>query len=123
MRIDRTAPVTTATVPVPGADGVWDRTTVTVTATDALSGVAKTYYAVDGGDVKEAAGTIAVTGAGSHSVRYWSEDTAGNIEHENLLAVTLDGVPPTIEGALSPAANVFGWNNTAVDVAVHLHRR
>jgi len=46
-------------------------------------GVAKTYYTLGVGGVTEYSGPFAVTGAGSHMVRYWSVDIRGNVEPVN----------------------------------------
>jgi hypothetical protein len=107
IRIDQTAPVTTAAEPA--ADG-----TVVLAATDALSGVAATYFTVDGGPGQT--GThVAVSGDGTHTVSYWSVDLAGNAEAPQSLTVALDQTPPTIT-AERTEANEWGWNNGPVTV-------
>jgi thermitase len=52
-----------------------------LTATDNAggSGVAHTYYKLDGGTQAEGL-TVAATGVGSHSLEFWSVDVAGNVE-------------------------------------------
>jgi len=53
-------------------------TTVTLTATDAESGVADIFYTLDGGPTQTYAEGFPVTGDGSHTVVYWATDIVGN---------------------------------------------
>ncbi|GAB3763044.1 hypothetical protein FB382_001317 [Nocardioides ginsengisegetis] len=113
IRIDRTAPTTDAA----GVPAGWVNAPVTVGlgASDNLSDVASTWYAVDGGTA--ASGTSVTVGAeGVHLVRYWSVDHAGNTETARMFTVRLDLTSPSITPGQSPAPNANGWNNT--DVAV-----
>lgn len=74
--LDRTAPLTTDDV-----KDAWktNEQTVKLFAFDYGSGVEKTFYSVDGGAFLE--GTkIAVTGFGSHTIKYYSVGRAGNKE-------------------------------------------
>lgn len=96
VAIDRTPPVTTATVnPSPNASG-WNASdvTVTLTATDDLSGVARTEYNLDGTGWTPYAGPLTVTAEGVHTVLYRSRDRAGNLERDHTLTVALDKTPP-----------------------------
>ena len=76
---DHTAPVTTsnASTATPYA---W-HADVPLTGTDEVggSGVAHTYYTVDGGAAREGTAAI-VAGVGAHTITFWSVDGAGNIE-------------------------------------------
>jgi hypothetical protein len=85
---DATPPVTTAAAPqgVATTDA-----TVTFTATDDQggSGVAATYYTVDGG-AQQTGTTATLTTSGTHTVSYWSTDWAGNKEQPHALTVTID---------------------------------
>lgn len=112
VRIDRTAPVTSAAAPP-----VWNNTNVTVTlnATDALSGVANTQYSVDGGATQTGASVLFNTD-GDHVLQYWSTDRAGNTETTRSVHVKIDKTPPTISHTQSPAPNAHGWNKTAVTI-------
>ncbi|MGO2519744.1 MAG: family 78 glycoside hydrolase catalytic domain [Microbacterium sp.] len=93
VRIDATAPVTeaeagettaraTATGPV----------TVTLTATDAGSGVAGTQLRIDGEDWTDAS-EIVLDRAGDYLVEFFSTDVAGNAEAVQSLEVTVTGAP------------------------------
>jgi sugar lactone lactonase YvrE len=68
VRIDKVAPVTTLT----RSGGQ-----ITLSAADAHSGVSKTKVQVNGGAVADYTGAFADT---VHTVTYWSEDVAGNVE-------------------------------------------
>ena len=52
--------------------------TVTLTATDNLSGVAATFFRLD--EEAAAGGTTGIAGEGMHSLEDWSIDKAGNGE-------------------------------------------
>jgi hypothetical protein len=119
IKIDRTPPSTLASVPAPLESG-WYAGDVEVTLTTGadLSGIDKTYYSVDGGTAQLYGGPFQHTPKGVHTITFWSVDKAGNVEDKNApgheLTLKIDGVPPTINGSRSPAANAFGWNNGPV---------
>ena len=112
IKIDRTAPSTSATAPA-----AWTNNDVVVplSASDALSGVADTHYILDGGTVQTGTG-VSVTTEGVHTLEYWSVDKAGNEEVHSTATVRIDKTAPTIGHTQSPTANVNGWNNTNVTV-------
>jgi len=110
VKIDRTAPVTTASAP----SGWSTSDAVTLTASDALSGVAATKYMVDGSAPQT--GTQLQIPEGVHQVEFWSEDNAGNAESHHVVTVKVDRSAPSIVHALSPAANAAAWNRVATTV-------
>ncbi len=112
IKIDRTSPSTTATAP-----SGWQRADVTVRldATDSLSGVAGTYYRVDGGP-QQSGTSVTVTSEGTHHVAYWSVDKAGNTESSTTVTVLVDKSAPTITGAATTSPNAAGWYKSAVTV-------
>ena len=81
---DTTPPVTTAAA----STGSPSNVTVTLTASDPGGAVAATYYTVDGG-AQQTGTSVALATTGSHTVAYWSVDTAGNTEAQHTLAVTV----------------------------------
>ena len=101
VRIDRTAPVTTQT----GFGSGWalGSASATLSASDALSGVSARRYRIDSGAWTLYAGApITVSGAGTHTVEYYSVDAAGNAEtvksatvrvYVGAPAVSLSGIP------------------------------
>ncbi|GAA2018494.1 hypothetical protein GCM10009740_02900 [Terrabacter terrae] len=112
VKIDRTAPTTTVTAPP-----AWNKSDVTLTlvANDALSGVGKTYYVLDGG-IQQTGTSIPVTAEGNHTLKFWSVDNAGNTEAAHTVSFGIDKTSPTIGHTQAPAANDDGWNNTDVKI-------
>ncbi|MBU0906407.1 MAG: fibronectin type III domain-containing protein [Firmicutes bacterium] len=93
VNIDKTGPVTTSDAPV----GTWRNKDVTVnlTADDENSGIAKTYYSIDGSNFVE--GTSFVIGKeGINKISYYSIDMAGNSEEVNHVEVKLDQTVPVV---------------------------
>jgi hypothetical protein len=62
------------------------------------SGVKATYFIVTppGGDAQIYTGSF-LLGEGTHTVEFWSEDNAGNIESRKSRTYTLDTTEPTVE--------------------------
>jgi probable HAF family extracellular repeat protein len=112
VKIDQTPPVTTATTP---SNWSTHGVTVPLTATDNLSGVAATYYMVDGGP-PQLGTSVQIDMEGIHTLNFWSLDAAGNSEMMETAYVKIEKTAPTITHLLSPSANAAGWNNTAVTV-------
>ncbi|HEY3109314.1 MAG TPA: nidogen-like domain-containing protein [Chloroflexota bacterium] len=113
VKIDRTAPRTSANAPFGWVNA---ELTLELTAVDVLSGVRATYFVLDGGAVQT--GTrVPVVGEGVHTVEFWSEDQAGNVEPRLTATVRVDKGAPTITHALAPLPNEAGWNNSPVTVS------
>ena len=112
VNIDRTAPVTVATAPP-----AWNNTDVTVdlSASDSLSGVAATYWSLDGG-TQHTGTSVPVTAEGDHTLSFHSVDNADNAETTQTIHVRIDKTAPTIGHTQSPLANLSGWNKTNVTV-------
>ncbi len=120
--IDTTAPTTSS-----DATATYENVAViTLSATDdsAGSGVASTHYALDGG--AETTGTVtSVSGVGSHTLEFWSVDTAGNVEQRQTVtfavldttaATTTSDVRPTYSDAATitlSAADTAGGSGVA----------
>ena len=121
--VDKTAPVTTATLAPAepnGANG-WYTSPVTVTlaATDEAggSGVDRTEYQLDGGAWTPYTGPVTVSGDGSHTLAYRSADKAGNVETAKTVTSKLDTTAPVSTAAFAPP-NDAGWHNGSVPVAL-----
>jgi len=94
--VDTTPPVTTALY-----DGLWRNAdfSIFLNASDEGSGVAGTYYRLNGATVRR----VSVNGqpritteGGNNTLEYWSVDNAGNEEsHRVLSGIRLDKTPPT----------------------------
>jgi hypothetical protein len=103
--VDTTAPVTTAAAP---QGTVTTDATVTLTATDqGGSGLAATWYTVDGG-AQQKGNAVTLTTSGTHTVSYWSTDWAGNTEQPHAVTVTIDkSVDVTPYAAISRSGLTF----------------
>ena len=122
IKIDRTAPSTSATVPAPLGSGWYaGDVLVTLAAGPDLSGIDATYYSIDSGAAQAYAGPLDHGLKGVHTITFWSVDKAGNVEDKDapghFITLKIDGVPPTIAGSRAPEANGFGWNNNPVTVS------
>ncbi len=63
--------------------------TVTLTATDADSGVASVEYSLDGAAFTAYTGPFTVTGSGGHTVKYRATDVAGNMSPDGTATFTI----------------------------------
>jgi hypothetical protein len=122
IKIDRQRPVTVASAPSPDYPNNWNsrQVSVTLTATDDLSGVARTYYALDGGAAATYSGPARMP-RGVHTLTFWSKDAAGNVEDKaaagHSVTIKVDDIAPSISGAADRAPNANGWYNAGVAVS------
>jgi Bacterial Ig-like domain (group 3)/Pro-kumamolisin, activation domain len=87
---DTIAPVTTASLSGTFSGGVYiSAVTVKLSASDSGSGVAATFYQIDGGATLTYAGAFAVSATGSHVIHFFSKDLAGNVESTKTAAFTI----------------------------------
>ncbi len=93
--VDSVAPVTTSDALATYVSSA----TIKLTATDNV-GVTHTYYRLDGGMQVEGT-SVTVTALGSHSLAFWSVDTAGNIEVANTATFTITA-PAPIPDVIAP---------------------
>lgn len=100
ISIDETAPVTIATPTGTFNNGVYNSAvTITLKATDNLSGVASTTYFVNNGTRTPYTGPVAITSTGLTTVSYFSTDVAGNVELTGSYTFTI--VSPTTTAVTS----------------------
>jgi hypothetical protein len=123
IKIDGQAPTTAiATAPASpdGANGWFKQASVTFTlaATDATSGIAGRFYALDGSAAQTYTGPVAITSPGDHSLSYWSTDNAGNSETATTAHVKLDDTAPSTTDDTASIGS--GWK--ATDQTVTLTR-
>ncbi len=89
--IDRTPPKTVASA----AATYDDVAKVHLGATDALSGVDRTYYRLGDGPLTEGAIATVTRASGSHRLEFWSVDKAGNEESRTAITFAVrDTLPP-----------------------------
>jgi len=94
---------------------------VTLTASDATSGVASTRYRLDGGSWTTYAGSpVHVTASGPHAVEYDSTDAAGNAEPTKSasFAIRSAGLPPVSTLSLGGTQAESGWYTSNVTVSL-----
>ncbi|MEV8513509.1 ThuA domain-containing protein [Dactylosporangium sp. NPDC051484] len=97
VKIDATAPVTTATF-APATDAGWHKgaTPVALAATDSGSGVAGIQWSLDGGAWTSYTAPVNVTGDGQHELLYKATDAAGNVETLKSAILKIDATAPTV---------------------------
>ena len=117
VRIDATNPTTSDNAPV-----AWQNagTTVTLTPSDARSGVAATHYKIDTGALQSGTSVLIPAPAdgsnnGVHTIAYYSTDVAGNVEAQNTATVRIDATIPTVT---SNADGDATWHNNDVTVTL-----
>lgn len=106
IKIDTVKP-TTALISEPR--GTW----FTLDASDATSGIATTKYAIDGAASQPYIGKVNLDG-NRHTITFFSEDKAGNIETTNIVSVG-DPTKPTSKVTISPNPNALGWNKSVTE--------
>jgi parallel beta-helix repeat protein len=130
IKIDKTAPITTAAAtPSAGAAG-WNTSDVTVTlnSTDSGSGsgVQDIRYWLSGAQMSNVVVscnpvpcnpvTFAITAEGVTTVNYAAIDAAGNLESTKSLTIKIDKTAPVTLSVATPAPGTSGWNSSAVTV-------
>jgi putative cell wall-binding protein/photosystem II stability/assembly factor-like uncharacterized protein len=104
IRVDTIDPVTTDNA----ADAYTAPAVITLTPTDAHSGVANTSYALDG--VPGTGTTVSVSSEGVHTLKYASVDAAGNREATVTVGVTVDFSGPSVTTLTSAThASAASW--------------
>jgi hypothetical protein len=106
VSIDTTPPVTTGTVTgTLNGSNYQNSAQVTLIASDNLSGVASTFYQVNGGSWITYSGPFTVSQNGAYTVRYYSTDKAGNVESAKAVSF---GITYTTATALTSSLNPSG---------------
>lgn len=108
VNIDLTAPVTTDSLggTLSGKDYI-SAVTVTLKATDNLSGVESTVYQLNGGAVQTYKGPFSVSHLGANTITFHSIDKAGNVESTKSVGFTIEDSTTTLLAA-SPNPSVTG---------------
>ncbi|WP_174728855.1 OmpL47-type beta-barrel domain-containing protein [Mesobacillus harenae] len=90
VKIDKTSPETAAELP---AAWVSEDVTITLTAADEHSGIAATYYSINGSEFTDGT-SFTVTEEGINKVSYYTVDEAGNQEEAKTAEVKIDKTSP-----------------------------
>jgi hypothetical protein len=119
---DTVSPITTSTLSGTLISGTTYESAVTVTlhASDPApgSGIAATYYEVNGEGWKTYSGPFAVKYTGNYAVHYYSVDHAGNTGTTNTASFAVDPVLSLSPGNLSFGNEVLGTTSAGKTVAV-----
>jgi peptidoglycan/xylan/chitin deacetylase (PgdA/CDA1 family) len=122
LQIDTSAPSTTISCNGGACASGWYNAAVQVTlsASDAGSGVSKTYYTTDGSTptTSSTVYTGPFTVSSTATVKFFSVDSAGNAEPVNSQQIQVDTVAPTTTIACNGAACSTGWYNASVKVTL-----
>jgi large repetitive protein len=90
IKIDKTAPTTSSDAP---ETWVGDDVTVTLSPVDVYSGIAKTYYSINGSEYEEGT-SVAINQEGINEIAYYSVDAVGNKEEVKTVEVKIDKTAP-----------------------------
>ncbi|MCX5309582.1 glycosyl hydrolase [Streptomyces sp. NBC_00154] len=114
---DTTPPDTSATVSgtKDSAGNYVSSATVTVTASDADSGVAGIEYALDGASYSNYTAPVAVNSVGRHTLTYRATDKAGNTSPTKSVDFTVVAAPPEDRTPPQVSASVSGTKNDSGD--------
>jgi hypothetical protein len=112
VSIDNVAPTTTDNTASIGSAWRNTNTTVTLTPTDAASGVGATYYTTNGSTptTSSSQGTsISLTNTGVYTIKYFSVDNAGNQEAVKTAStqIRIDKTTPTSSLAIGSATGAY----------------
>jgi hypothetical protein len=109
LTYDVTAPVTTS-----NAASVYEQSaSITLSPTDAVSGVDVTYYGLDASPTVEYTGPVTTSALGQHTLYWYSVDNAGNAEGVKSAAFS---VSTDVPGQVTRLAGPNRWD-TAIAIA------
>jgi hypothetical protein len=115
---DSHPPITTAYIGGTATASGWYVGSVYIflNAEDAISGVNKTKFRVDGGQWNAYMQPILINSDGKHTVDYYSEDRAGNKETNLQVKINVDNSAPETDFTLSGTLGNNGWYTSEVIV-------
>jgi len=120
VNIDLTKPSTAANVSGISNNMQWypSPVSVTLSASDNLSGVASTFYRIDGGSAQTYTSAFSISSDGVHNLDFWSVDVAGNTELQQTRIVKIDATAPVTQASVSGTAGTNNWYRSAVQVSL-----
>ncbi len=111
VRIDRTAPITTAPA-LQARYAAGGGSTIALVASDIMSGVGSTSWRIGtSGAFTTGASAVVPSALGTYTLQYYSTDALGNREDTRSASfqVVPDAVPPVTTAVVSPSTAVSGW--------------
>jgi outer membrane protein assembly factor BamB len=120
INVDMDAPSTQAQVSATWWYDVWYQSPaqVSFTSADSTSGVATTYYTIDGGATQTYTASVNISDGGIHTVNYWSVDVAGNAETQKSVTVRVDNTAPSTQISTSGTVGANGWYRSSVQASL-----
>src|SRR5881409_875952 len=123
VKIDSTAPGSSVQLAgTQAVDGSYiNSVDVTLTSTDATSGIQSSQYRVDAGAWRSYASVFPVSRNGTHTVEYYGTDVAGNLETAKSSVVRISGSsfgPPVTVLQVTGTAGMNGWYISFVNVTL-----
>ena len=120
--IHKTPPQTEAEITGTKGQNDWYVSDVKVklTANDALSGIDKTYCSLDNASC-ETASSIIIQNEGEHTIKYYSQDKAGNAENEKTITIKIDKTAPEAKltfNSQTQKLDIIGTDNLSQNVSV-----
>jgi len=110
VNIDKTSPATVKTLGGLIGNDDWYVTDVSVTlnATDGLSGVKEVHYVLDGGATQTYSGPFTIATNGVHTLEHWAVDYADNEEEHATQGIKVDKTPPMVTATLPDTGRGVG---------------
>ncbi len=120
VNIDLTSPSTSIQIPGLSQQQEWftGPVPVTLVASDNLSGVASTFYSINGEPAQTYTSTFSITGDGVYTIEFWSVDAAGNTETHQTRTVRIDSTAPVTEASVSGTLGTNNWYRSSVQVSL-----
>ena len=118
--VDSLPPMTVDAVAGTNGQNGWLVTpaTVTLSATDATTGVKNTFYRVNGGLWQSYSAGISVVSDRVNVVEFYSTDNAGNTEGVNRITVGIDTVGPISVASLESTIGLADWYVSAATYTI-----
>lgn len=102
-----------------GGGGWWrSSVTVSVTCTDATSGVASRQYSLNGGSFVTYSSAVTISAQGTTTFQSRCTDNAGNIATSPISSVSIDTNAPTTSASVSGTLGSNGWHTSPVTVTL-----
>ncbi|HET9849387.1 MAG TPA: chitobiase/beta-hexosaminidase C-terminal domain-containing protein, partial [Candidatus Dormibacteraeota bacterium] len=123
IQVDTTAPTSTISCNGSSCATTFYNASVTVSlsATDAESGIASIVYTTDGSDPSKSNGTVYVSTfvvGSTTTVKYRAYDNAGNAEPVNSQLIQIDTIPPASTISCNGIACASGFYNATVSISL-----
>ena len=116
--IDTATPMTSVDITGLQSPSGWYSSDVNVSLSnnDQTSGVASSYYSIDGGDWETYTAQFNLTEEGTHAIEYYSRDNAGNSEEHRTVQVEIDRTGPVTEVLTAGGVGTNGWFDGPVTI-------